>query len=161
MLYVEHQVTTPVPDHICFMSPVTAECSGEYGAYHKSSPSLPLKEVFFLFAMRWRQKEVKDVVIFFHLHMHKGTILKVVKFTNPQVLWILIRKYIEKSKLELILKAKSKDKMKTFCTGSSLKTCGCYLFHLWMFFISLQTKMFFMYLAMKVMGLWNSTDSVL
>lgn len=30
-----------------------------------------------------------------------------------------------------------------------------------MFFISLQTKMFFMYLAMKVMGLWNSTDSVL
>lgn len=51
-LYEEHQVTTPVPDHACFMSPVTAECSGEYGAYHKSSSSLPLGEVFFLIAMR-------------------------------------------------------------------------------------------------------------
>lgn len=52
MPYEEHQVTTPVPDHTCFISPVTAECSGEYGAHHKSSSSLPLREVFVLIAMR-------------------------------------------------------------------------------------------------------------
>lgn len=95
------------------------------------------------------------------LHMRKAMIWKVKFASYFEGLWILVSKWLERLGLELILKAIPKDKMKTFCTGRSFKTCGCYSFHLWIVFISCETKMFCMHLAIKVTGLWNGTANVL
>ena len=160
-LHEEHQVKPLVTDHDCFGTPVTVD----YWWIWTLSQNQSLTSSLGVFSPRcsamktkWGERCGKAFSV---PHMHKGMSWKVKFAKYFEVLWILVSKWFERSGLELILKAVSKDKMKPLGTGRSFKTCGCYSFHLWIFFISFETKVFCMHLAIKVMGLWNSTDNIL